>query len=343
MNIKYDEKDEIETKRYMILKYDQGIMVKRDFKIVKESFEFIINKTNEIKDIYLFAILLYNEKDYETSIKYYKMASKLGDAKSMYKVGYMYENGLGVQQYYSIALEWYKKAFENGIDKAKDKIENIEKMFKLEEEKNNFEKLNLKNIKNEIPQTKKIIEETQKVKLEEIQKEKIDENIKTSENNLNPDEENDLFLYNTFEEILLTEEEGKRKIKPTNFKDNTLYYQKAIALFQNKTFNQNFSIIKVFLIVNHKLINNYVNKRNQLTNLRNIKIKEEFLFHATSEKNIESIIKNGFSLKYFGSGADKGWDDLSGFYGIGVLLINHSLALFLTISRYFYINLRILR
>lgn len=57
-------------------------------------------------------------RDYSEALKWYLLAAEKGNYDAMNYVGFMYENGLGVEPSQSEALKWYQSAAENGSDKA---------------------------------------------------------------------------------------------------------------------------------------------------------------------------------------------------------------------------------
>ena len=65
-------------------------------------------KLNQTGDEY------FQQKKYEKAAKYYKEAAEQEDAVAQNKLGYMYENGLGVPEDYEEAMNWYQKAEEQG-------------------------------------------------------------------------------------------------------------------------------------------------------------------------------------------------------------------------------------
>ncbi len=66
--------------------------------------------------------LILRQKDYDKVIKMYKKRAKQGDADAQYNLGYMYENGEGVEGDYVIAAEWYEKAAGQGHAKAQNNL-----------------------------------------------------------------------------------------------------------------------------------------------------------------------------------------------------------------------------
>jgi len=68
----------------------------------------------------------YKEKNYQKALPLFEEAAKQGYAPAEFKVGYMYEEGLGVPQDYNKALYWYKKAAEQGDAAAKANLEYLE-------------------------------------------------------------------------------------------------------------------------------------------------------------------------------------------------------------------------
>ena len=51
-------------------------------------------------------------------MKYDRKAAEQGDARGQSALGFMYENGHGVEQDYGTAVEWYRKAAEQGFERA---------------------------------------------------------------------------------------------------------------------------------------------------------------------------------------------------------------------------------
>ena len=66
--------------------------------------------------------VLLRQQDYDKVIKVFKKGVKEGDADAQYNLGYMYENGEGVEGDYVIAAEWYEKAVAQGHAKAQNNL-----------------------------------------------------------------------------------------------------------------------------------------------------------------------------------------------------------------------------
>jgi len=58
-------------------------------------------------------------KAYKLAIREFNTLAKQGDANAQYKLGFMYQRGLGVDRNYEIAAEWYKKSAQQGNINAK--------------------------------------------------------------------------------------------------------------------------------------------------------------------------------------------------------------------------------
>ncbi len=56
----------------------------------------------------------YNKKDYNSAVQYYHKAAQAGKAFSQFRIGYCYDEGLGVTQDNYEAVKWYRKAAEQG-------------------------------------------------------------------------------------------------------------------------------------------------------------------------------------------------------------------------------------
>lgn len=58
------------------------------------------------------------EKSYEKAMEWYKKAANQGHAEAQCSLGYMYSRGIGIQQDYKKAAEWYEKAADQGHAKG---------------------------------------------------------------------------------------------------------------------------------------------------------------------------------------------------------------------------------
>jgi TPR repeat protein len=63
------------------------------------------------------------QKDYKKAMAYFKEA--IPDEWAYYFLGEMYEKGLGIEINIDKALEYYRKAAEQGNDSAKNKIKEL--------------------------------------------------------------------------------------------------------------------------------------------------------------------------------------------------------------------------
>jgi TPR repeat protein len=57
-------------------------------------------------------------QSYETAIKWYKKAANENWVTGQWNMGVMYENGYGVAVNINTARYWWKKACDNGLEKA---------------------------------------------------------------------------------------------------------------------------------------------------------------------------------------------------------------------------------
>ena len=71
------------------------------------------------------AVKAYRNENYETAIKTFKKLAKEGDARSLFNLGVMYENGNGVPKNPSEAFNSYKKAAERELGDAENALGNI--------------------------------------------------------------------------------------------------------------------------------------------------------------------------------------------------------------------------
>jgi TPR repeat protein len=53
-------------------------------------------------------------KDYRVAIQWYRRAAEQGDALAQFQLGVLYANGQGVRQNYEIAGQWYRRAADQG-------------------------------------------------------------------------------------------------------------------------------------------------------------------------------------------------------------------------------------
>ncbi len=68
----------------------------------------------------------YKIHDYENAHKHFMIAANEGDAKSQLNLGVMYANGEHVEKNLDTALQWFRKASENGINIADQYIQKLE-------------------------------------------------------------------------------------------------------------------------------------------------------------------------------------------------------------------------
>lgn len=134
------EKDDCEIKCNLGIMYRMGKGVKRDFqkalywftKASEEGYEkakYQIGHMYEygegVKQNYLKALDYYIEVGKPISkntIDKYKEIAENGDSELQYKLGYMYENGIGVPKNSKSAFYWYENAANNGIRDANNKL-----------------------------------------------------------------------------------------------------------------------------------------------------------------------------------------------------------------------------
>ena len=62
------------------------------------------------------------ERDYEKALEIYTKAGEAGDAAAQARVGYMYQNALGVTADYDKAMEWNNRAAEQGNPQGQEQI-----------------------------------------------------------------------------------------------------------------------------------------------------------------------------------------------------------------------------
>ena len=54
------------------------------------------------------------EQSYTEAVKWYRKAAEQGDATAQHNLGFCYDKGRGVEQSYTEAVKWYRKAAEQG-------------------------------------------------------------------------------------------------------------------------------------------------------------------------------------------------------------------------------------
>ena len=62
------------------------------------------------------------KRDYAKALEIYTQAGEAGDAASQARVGYIYQNGLGVTPDYGLAMEWNNRAAEQGNPQGQEQI-----------------------------------------------------------------------------------------------------------------------------------------------------------------------------------------------------------------------------
>ena len=81
-------------------------------KVVEEGTEQLYVASSMYEIGYLYHNGLGVEQDYKKAMEWYEKATELGNPSAMNNIGYLYQNGLGVEQDYKKAMEWYEKAVE---------------------------------------------------------------------------------------------------------------------------------------------------------------------------------------------------------------------------------------
>ena len=62
------------------------------------------------------------DKNDSTAVEWYRKAAEQGHDDAQFRLGTMYEDGWGVDKNISTALEWYRKAAEQGDDDAQESV-----------------------------------------------------------------------------------------------------------------------------------------------------------------------------------------------------------------------------
>ena len=63
------------------------------------------------------------DQNYSNAVEWYRRAAEQGHACSQYHIGVMYHCGYGVDKNHSTAVEWYRKAAEQGHTEAKERLD----------------------------------------------------------------------------------------------------------------------------------------------------------------------------------------------------------------------------
>jgi TPR repeat protein len=71
-------------------------------------------------------------QDYKTAMKWYKLAAEQGDAGAQHNLGLMYNNGDGVPQDYKTAMKWYRLSAEQGNANALFNLNVLERLLKCQ-------------------------------------------------------------------------------------------------------------------------------------------------------------------------------------------------------------------
>ena len=69
------------------------------------------------------------EQDYTEAVKWYRKAADQGRAEAQYNLGVMYDNGEGVEQDYVQALKWYNLSAASGDENAKTNRDALEALM----------------------------------------------------------------------------------------------------------------------------------------------------------------------------------------------------------------------
>ena len=70
------------------------------------------------------------ENSSDAGLQFWLKKAEQGDADAQFNLGYLYESGRGVSQDYNEAAKWYRKAAEQGHEKAIRNLQLLESKHK---------------------------------------------------------------------------------------------------------------------------------------------------------------------------------------------------------------------
>ena len=73
----------------------------------------------------------YKKGKYKTALQWFRKAAEQGDDRAMNRIGDLYFCGWGVKEDWVIAREWYDKAYDKGNAEAGRQIEKIIHIIEL--------------------------------------------------------------------------------------------------------------------------------------------------------------------------------------------------------------------
>ena len=65
------------------------------------------------------------EQDYSQAMDWFRKAAEQGNAYAQTAIGQMYRDGEGVEQDYAKAMDWFRKAAEQGYADAEAQLEEL--------------------------------------------------------------------------------------------------------------------------------------------------------------------------------------------------------------------------
>ena len=75
--------------------------------------------------VYAESIWSDSDRDRTEAIRYYESAATQGHSLAQNRLGFVYENGLGVSRSMSIAIDWYKRSADGGCANAAERLAEI--------------------------------------------------------------------------------------------------------------------------------------------------------------------------------------------------------------------------
>lgn len=87
--------------------------------------EYTVNLDGYVKLGFMYQNGLGVEQDFYEAIKWFRKAAHQGNANGKNNLGFMYQNGYGVVEDHNEAVKWYREAAKQGLSVAKDNLKGL--------------------------------------------------------------------------------------------------------------------------------------------------------------------------------------------------------------------------